>query len=70
VKMVREVRELREKSVDELRAELDTARIELRNLIIKLSMAGQGENTASIRNLKRRIARISTILKEKELEKK
>ncbi|MEM0381612.1 MAG: 50S ribosomal protein L29 [Nitrososphaerota archaeon] len=68
--MVREVRELREKSVDELRAELDTARIELRNLIIKLSMAGQGENTASIRNLKRRIARISTILKEKELEKK
>ncbi|MEM4199861.1 MAG: 50S ribosomal protein L29 [Nitrososphaerota archaeon] len=68
--MVREVRELREKSVDELRAELDIARIELRNLIIKLSMAGQGENTASIRNLKRRIARISTILKEKELEKK
>jgi ribosomal protein L29 len=68
--MVREVRELREKSVDELREELEAARTELRNLKVKLSMAGQGENTSNIRNLKRRIARILTILKEKQLEKK
>ncbi|GBC71509.1 50S ribosomal protein L29 [Candidatus Calditenuaceae archaeon HR02] len=68
--MVREVKELREKSVDELREELDAARTELRNLKVKLQMAGQGENTSNIRNLKRRIARILTILNEKQLEKK
>lgn len=68
--MVKEVRELREKSVDELKEELEAARTELRNLRVKLSLTGQGESTSNIRNLKRRIARILTILNEKQLEKK
>ncbi|MCS7146293.1 MAG: 50S ribosomal protein L29 [Nitrososphaerota archaeon] len=66
--MVKEVKQLREKSLEELDEELEAARTELRNVKIKLSMAGQGENTANIRNLRKRIARIMTIMKEKQLE--
>lgn len=67
--MVKEVRQLREKSLEELREELEASRTELRNIKIRLSMAGPNENTANIRNLKRRIARLLTIIKEKELAK-
>ncbi|RLG03124.1 MAG: 50S ribosomal protein L29, partial [Thaumarchaeota archaeon] len=59
--MVREVRELREKSTEELIGELDRLRAEL-ILLRSRSVAGGGlEKTAQIRNMRRRIARILTI---------
>jgi ribosomal protein L29 len=66
--LVREVRELREKSSEELISELDRLRAEL-VLIRSKTVAGGGlEKTAQIRNMRRRIARILTILREKGIK--
>ena len=66
--MVKEVRELREKPVEELVAELDRLRAEL-VLVRSRTVAGGGlEKTAQIRNIRRRIARILTILRERGIK--
>lgn len=61
-------RELRELSKDELERRME----ELRDQLFKLRAQhaiGQLENTAKLKNIKRDIARIKTILKERELRK-
>jgi large subunit ribosomal protein L29 len=66
--LVREVRELREKSSEDLISELDRLRAEL-VLIRSKTVAGGGlEKTAQIRNMRRRIARILTILRERGIK--
>lgn len=66
--MVKEVRELREKSSEELISELDRLRAEL-ILLRSRTVAGGGlEKTAQIRNMRRRIARILTILRERGIK--
>jgi len=66
--VVREVRELREKSTEELISELDRLRAEL-ILLRSRTVAGGGlEKTAQIRNMRRRIARILTILRERGIK--
>ena len=66
--MVREVRELREKSSEDLISELDRLRAEL-VLIRSKTVAGGGlEKTAQIRNMRRRIARILMILRERGIK--
>jgi len=66
--VVKEVRELREKSEEELISELDRLRAEL-ILLRSRTVAGGGlEKTAQIRNVRRRIARILTILKERGIK--
>ncbi len=66
--MVREVKELREKSSEELISELDRLRAEL-VLVRSKTVAGGGlEKTAQIRNMRRRIARILTILRERGIK--
>ena len=66
--MVKEVRELREKSTEELISELDRLRAEL-ILLRSRTVAGGGlEKTAQIRNMRRRIARILTILRERGIK--
>lgn len=60
-------KELRDLSSDELQ----TKETELRDQVFKLRFQktlGQLENPLKIRNLKREIARIRTILKERETE--
>jgi ribosomal protein L29 len=65
---VREVRELREKSSEDLISELDRLRAEL-VLIRSKTVAGGGlEKTAQIRNMRRRIARILMILRERGIK--
>lgn len=65
---MREVRELKEKSSDELISELDRLRAEL-ILLRSRTVAGGGlEKTAQIRNMRRRIARILTILRERGIK--
>jgi len=65
---VKEVRELREKSTEELIAELDRLRAEL-VLVRSRTVAGGGlEKTAQIRNIRRRVARILTILRERGIK--
>lgn len=66
--MVREVRELREKSSEELISELDRLRAELILLRSKTVAGGGLEKTAQIRNMRRRIARILTILRERGIK--
>jgi len=61
---VKEVKELRQKSSEELLDELDRLRSELILLRSKTSGAGM-EKTALIRNTRKRIARILTILRER-----
>lgn len=63
--MVREVRELREKSTGELVAELDSLRAELVLLRSRTAVGGGLEKTSQIRNIRRRMARILTILRER-----
>jgi ribosomal protein L29 len=67
--VVREVKELRDKSEEELRRELEEARTELRNVRMKIATGSAEVGTATIGNLRRRIARILTILGEKERAK-
>ncbi|MCD6592325.1 MAG: 50S ribosomal protein L29 [Thaumarchaeota archaeon] len=68
MRVVREVRELREKSTEELISELDRLRAEL-ILLRSRTVAGGGlEKTAQIRNMRRRIARILTILRERGIK--
>ncbi len=59
--------ELRGIDQDELRNKLAEARSELFNLRFQVA-AAQLSNVARIRTLKREIARILTLLREKELE--
>ncbi|RLA98108.1 MAG: 50S ribosomal protein L29 [Deltaproteobacteria bacterium] len=61
-------RELRELSDDELRQKEKELREELFNLRFQLA-TGQLENTMRITHVKRDIARIKTILRERELQK-
>jgi large subunit ribosomal protein L29 len=56
-------RDIREKRPDELKKELDTLRDRLFKLRLQKSM-GQLKETASIKNTKKDIARIKTILLE------
>ena len=65
---MREVKELREKSSEELISELDRLRAEL-VLVRSKTVAGGGlEKTAQMRNMRRRIARILTILRERGIK--
>ncbi len=63
--MVREVSELREKSTEELLEELERLRGELVLTRSKTTAGGGLEKTALIRNMRKRIARILTILRER-----
>ena len=53
--------ELRNKSVEELNADLDAAKKELFNLRFQ-NATNQLDNTSSIKEVKRNIARIKTVL--------
>ena len=60
-------KDLRDKTTDELNEELNTLRAELLKARLELH-SRQLENTASIKNAKRSISKVLTILKEKENE--
>ncbi|MGE5481743.1 MAG: 50S ribosomal protein L29 [Bacteroidota bacterium] len=59
--------EIRELDRDELQRRLGTLREELFNLRFQLA-TGQLENTSRVRQVRKDIARILTILREKELQ--
>ena len=59
-------KELHELTVDELNAKLKELSEELFNLRFRHAI-GQLDDSASLRNCKKDIARVKTILKEKEL---
>ncbi|MCL7383003.1 MAG: 50S ribosomal protein L29 [Thaumarchaeota archaeon] len=64
---MKEVKDLRQKRNEELLDELDRLRAELILLRSRTSGAGM-EKTALIRNTRKRIARILTILKERGID--
>ena len=57
--------DLRARSVDELTGEIDTLGKEIFNLRFQRA-SGQLENTARVRQVRRNIARIKTILSERQ----
>ncbi|MFO7886739.1 MAG: 50S ribosomal protein L29 [Eubacteriales bacterium] len=59
-------RELREKTVNELDGVLVDLKSELFNLRFQLA-TGQLENTSRIKTVKKDIARVKTVLREREL---
>jgi|WetSurMetagenome_2_1015567.scaffolds.fasta_scaffold233215_2 large subunit ribosomal protein L29 len=61
-------KELRALETDELRARLDQAGREMMNLRFQFTM-GQQNDTSRIRIARRTVARIRTLLRERELEK-
>lgn len=63
--MLLKSKDLREKTVEELNEELKNLRSDLFNKTMSFH-ARELENTAELRNLKKSIAKILTILKEKE----
>jgi len=58
--------ELRNKTYAELTEQLDEAKEELFNLRFQL-VTNQLDNTARIKQLKREVARISTVIREQEI---
>jgi large subunit ribosomal protein L29 len=58
--------EMRERTLDEIRNDLTAAEENLRNLQFQL-VTSQLENTSMIRQAKREIARLKTVLSEHEL---
>ena len=63
-----ELNKIREMTDVELRAELDKMKQELFNLWFQ-HVTGQLENPLRMREVKRNIARVKTIIREKELDK-
>ena len=63
-----ELNKIREMTDVELRAELDKIKQELFNLRFQ-HVTGQLENPLRMREVKRNIARVKTIIREKELDK-
>ena len=62
-----ELKKMREMTAVEFNAELDNMKKELFNLRFQ-HVTGQLENPVKMRELKRNIARVKTILREKELQ--
>lgn len=60
--------ELRDKSIAELKARLDDEKQALQDMKFNKAIAGQLENPARISMTRREIARIHTIITEKEQE--
>ena len=65
----KEVKELLTKTSEELNTELKNKKSELFNLRFQLA-TGQLENTATITECKRDIARVLTVLRQRELSAK
>ncbi|SCK01700.1 50S ribosomal protein L29 [uncultured Eubacterium sp.] len=63
-----ELKKMREMTDVELTAELEKMKKELFNLRFQ-HVTGQLENPVKMREVKRNIARVKTIIREKELEK-
>ncbi|MBP3815917.1 MAG: 50S ribosomal protein L29 [Firmicutes bacterium] len=63
-----ELNKIREMTDVELNAELDKMKQELFNLRFQ-HVTGQLENPVKMREVKRNIARVKTIIREKEIEK-
>ncbi len=63
-----ELNKMREMTDVELNAELDKMKKELFNLRFQ-HVTGQLENPVKMREVKRNIARVKTIIREKELDK-
>ncbi|MDO4396606.1 MAG: 50S ribosomal protein L29 [Clostridia bacterium] len=63
-----ELNKMRQMTEIELAAELDKMKKELFNLRFQ-HVTGQLENPVKMREVKRNIARVKTIMREKELEK-
>jgi len=64
--MASKAAELRELPDDELIARIDSSKEELFNLRFQLA-TGQLDNTARLRELRREVARIATVLREREI---
>ncbi len=60
--------ELREKSITELKARLEDEKQALQDMKFNRAIAGQLENPARVKLTRREIARIHTIITEKEQE--
>ncbi|NGP90158.1 50S ribosomal protein L29 [Fodinibius halophilus] len=60
--------ELREKSIAELKARLDDEKQALQDMKFNRAIAGQLENPARVSMTRKEIARIHTIITEKEQE--
>ena len=63
------IQEVRDKTVDELHKELESLKKEFFNIRFQKS-TGQLQNTSQIQKVKKSIARVFTILKEKKVEEK
>ena len=64
-----ELKALREKTTAELDTDLKNKKSELFNLRFQLA-TGQLDNTAAIREVKKDIARVKTIMRQRELAEK
>jgi large subunit ribosomal protein L29 len=60
--------ELREMPDDELYVRIDNAKEELFNLRFQLA-TGQLDNTARLRDIRHEVARIATVLREREIQR-
>lgn len=61
------MRELRERSSEELKEQLIELTSELRQMRTKVAAGGQVTKSSRIRDVRRRIARINTVLRYREL---
>lgn len=60
--------EIRKLSIEELNAKVETFKIELFELRMKKAV-GELENPAKLKEVRKTIARIKTIIKQKEMER-
>ncbi|MCS7094538.1 MAG: 50S ribosomal protein L29 [Thaumarchaeota archaeon] len=65
---MRELEELRKKSDAELLEEITEIKTEIRLLRTKIEAGGRVENPMRLRNLKKRLARALTVLRERKIE--
>ncbi len=66
--MTKQARELNKLAIDELSLKLSDARLDLMKLVAQAKSAASQKDISKIKNMKSHIARLKTLIREKQME--
>lgn len=66
--MTKQARDLNKLAIDELSLKLSEARLDLMKLVAQAKSAASQKDISKIKNMKSHIARLKTLIKEKQME--
>lgn len=66
--MTKQARELNKLAIDELSLKLSEARLDLMKLVAQAKSAASQKDISKIKNMKSHVARLRTLIREKQME--